>query len=131
MTEIDIVGEHVIGEIGGGLRHAASGARWAKAAAFAGESDEAPLFAGGALHSGEAAAQQTAAEVGFDFAIDEAGQGSAFGFAGGVERLSVVADDFVEQGRVKLFVSEPQLISRFDTISKSLSCRFSLVARFS
>ena len=62
--------------------------------------DEWTQLARGAKTAGiahRAAAQRTAAEVGFDFALDEAGQGSSFCFARGVERLGVVADDFVEE----------------------------------
>ena len=54
-----------------------------------------------ALRFGDQTAQlhaRSAAQAGedVDLALDEAGQGSSFGFARGVECLGVVADDFVE-----------------------------------
>jgi len=87
--------------MGGGLGHAPGGARWADAAALAGEGDELLVGAAGAADADEAVAQQAAFEKALELSLDEAGiAGAVLGALAGVgeKLLEVVGDGLVEGG---------------------------------
>ena len=97
------VGEHVIDQVGGALRHPAAAATGTDRAALAGKRDQ-PVEAAVATPkprepSGEPAALQKVAEL----LLDEAGQAFAVAQAGGLraEGLEVIAHDLVERASAR------------------------------
>ena len=99
------VGQDVVGEVGGHLRHTPGVARGADAAALAGEGDQAIMAAFVTTGSGEPVREDAAAEVGPEVLLDPGRDAVAQGIRlGGLrdEGLEVVLDDGVERGGGRL-----------------------------
>jgi len=99
------VGQDVIGQVGGELRHAAGVARGADPAALAGERDQALVAAGVTARAGEAVGEDAAAEVGAEVLLHPVRHGVAHGVGFGrmgEEGLDVVLDDGVQGARRRM-----------------------------
>ena len=64
------LGEDVVAQVGGGLGHAAAGARWAHRAGLAGEGDQGALVAVVTVHADEAPGQDAAGQIALELAAD-------------------------------------------------------------
>ena len=89
--------DDMIGKMRGGLRHVATVAGRADAAALAGECHDERLAAARAASTGESEAEEAALEIAAEFLLDGARHGPLGGFSPGEPVLEVLGDHSVER----------------------------------
>ena len=92
----------VIDETGGGIGHSAPTTRGAEPSAFARKSQQPVVAAGIAVQSEKASSEDSAVEVGAQFALDEVGDRRALFARIGKEGLEILSDNLVEQRLLRL-----------------------------
>jgi hypothetical protein len=88
----------MIDEVGCHVRHAPATARGTESPPLAGERDEPVVTTGVAVDAQEAMGQNAALEIGTNFALDEASDGSARRSGAREERFEFLAHHAMEQG---------------------------------
>jgi hypothetical protein len=89
---------HVIDEMGSGLRHPPSAARRTESATLAREGHEPIMSASVAMNAQESMSEHTALEIRTDLSFHEPSDGRALPSRPSQEGLELLADDFVQKG---------------------------------
>jgi len=83
--------------VGGRIGHAPSAARRTQGPAFTGEGQKTVTAAAVAVQSKKTVSENSAVQIGAEFALDEAGHGRAIAPRSGEEGLELLPDDFVKE----------------------------------